>query len=180
MSESLNLTDYLCSRDGATAQLAFHAPPPRQNEDCLSFQVSAAEIKAWQQHSVYFGSTVASVCRSMTTRQVAAFFAQGILCVRAYDPSTGSSFVPTCTATHLLSASHSGAKDWFMLARTHNFPDAGGCTCCCTKLCTSNRAAVVLAMCSIAARAILQTPTVQGRLCHPRPHCDASTRKQCI
>lgn len=46
-------------------------------------------IRTWQQHSVYFGSTVVSVCRGMTTRQVAAFFARGILCVRAYDPSTG-------------------------------------------------------------------------------------------
>ena len=52
-------------------------------------QVSQADLEAWQQHDVYFASNVGSVCRGMTTRQVAAFFDKGLLCVRAYEPSTG-------------------------------------------------------------------------------------------
>ena len=60
-------------------------------------------MSAWQQHSVYFGSTVVSVCRGMTTRQVAAFFDRGILCVRAYYPSTGE---PVCLLLFLLLWSH--------------------------------------------------------------------------
>ena len=66
-----------------------NALPPCFSGDSVLAQVSAAELGAWPQHTVYFGSTVVSVCRGMTTRQVAAFFARGVLCVRAYDPSTG-------------------------------------------------------------------------------------------
>ena len=72
----------------------------------MSSQVPAAELNKWQQHSVYFGSTVVSVCRGMTTRQVAAFFDRGILCVRAYYPSTGAPVSPVLSlllCSHILS-----------------------------------------------------------------------------
>ena len=59
----------------------------------MLMQVLAADMEAWQQLPVYFGTNVASVCRGMTQPQVSAFFSRGRLCVRAYQPSSG-----TCTS----------------------------------------------------------------------------------
>lgn len=70
-------------------QRSMKASKCRLQERTVLVQALQADIEAWQQHDVYFASNVGSVCRGMTTSQVAAFFDKGLLCVRAYEPSTG-------------------------------------------------------------------------------------------
>lgn len=43
---------------------------------------------AWRR--VYTGSSVSSICSSMSTRQLAHFFKESVMCIRSYDPLVGS------------------------------------------------------------------------------------------
>lgn len=73
-------------------------------------QVPAADMEAWQQIPVYFGTNVASVCRGMTQSQVSAFFSRGRLCVRAYQPISGTCISFAIQVSFLLMLHTAGAK----------------------------------------------------------------------
>ncbi len=45
-------------------------------------------VGAWVRRPVYFGTSVAAVCRGMGQSEVTRFFLNGLLCVRAFDPIT--------------------------------------------------------------------------------------------
>jgi len=60
------------------------------NSARASPQVDPAAVAAWPRRTVHFGASVVSVCRGMRQHGVAALFASGFLCVRAYVPSTGA------------------------------------------------------------------------------------------
>ena len=53
-------------------------------------QVCEQELVTWPTRQIHFGTSVASVCRDMTQQDVAAFYKHGLLCIRAYNPCTGS------------------------------------------------------------------------------------------
>lgn len=57
--------------------------------DFAAAAAAAAEDKlVWRQ--VYLGSSASSVCSSMTVGQLRHFFHDSALCIRSYDPSSGS------------------------------------------------------------------------------------------
>lgn len=56
-------------------------------------QLDAAAVAGWPRRTVHFGASVVTVCRGMRQSAVAALFASGFLCIRAYVPATG----PACS-----------------------------------------------------------------------------------
>ncbi|KAK9835034.1 hypothetical protein WJX81_005688 [Elliptochloris bilobata] len=52
--------------------------------------LDAAAVAGWPRRTVHFGASVVTVCRGMRLSAVAALFASGFLCIRAFVPATGA------------------------------------------------------------------------------------------
>ena len=59
-------------------------------------QLDAAAVAGWPRRTVHFGASVVTVCRGMRQSAVAALFASGFLCIRAFVPATGLACSPRC------------------------------------------------------------------------------------
>ena len=66
-------------------------------------QVTEDELKGWTRRSVLFGSSIGSICRGMTEREVSHVFRRCLVCVRAYVPATGEQSMVLCTPSLRLS-----------------------------------------------------------------------------
>ena len=54
-------------------------------------------MRGWGRRSVLFGSSIGSICRGMTKREVSHLFRRCLVCVRAYVPATGERAIVLCT-----------------------------------------------------------------------------------
>ena len=62
----------------------------------MLWQLDATAVAGWPRRTVHFGASVVTVCRGMRQSAVAALFASGFLCIRAFVPATGGACLPLC------------------------------------------------------------------------------------
>ena len=71
----------------------------RAELSCCQVPHSVLQDATLTARHIHFGSSVAAICRGMHQREVSRLFTRECLCVRAYDPSSGTSFCPcVCVA----------------------------------------------------------------------------------
>ena len=62
-----------------------------------ALQVRQEELHSWQARQVFFGQSVANICRGMSAARIGQLFQHASICIRGYDLPSGKAHLPCQT-----------------------------------------------------------------------------------